>query len=128
MVIHKKNIQGVLLTVYFVLLVSIWGCAGLQKKAMVLAVVDGEPVSEDDLEYSLQIAQRREDRSSAGMLNISEYVQKLIDDRLIVQEARRMGMDQQPETLKAGNAFLLRESVTRLHEEEILQKASDWSN
>ncbi len=124
MVIHKKNIRGVLLTVYFVLLVSIWGCAGLQKKAMVLAVVDGEPVSEDDLEYSLQIAHRREDLSSAGMLNISEYVQKLIDDRLIVQEARRMGMDQQPETLKAGNAFLLRESVTRLHEEEILQKAS----
>ena len=124
MVIHKKNIRGVLLTVYFVLLVSIWGCAGLQKKAIVLAVVDGEPVSEDDLEYSLQIAHRREDLSSAGMLNISEYVQKLIDDRLIVQEARRMGMDQQPETLKAGNAFLLRESVTRLHEEEILQKAS----
>ena len=124
MVIHKKNIRGVLLTAYFVLLFSIWGCAGLQKKTIVLAVVDGEPVSEDDLEYSLQIAHRREDLSSAGTLNISEYVQKLIDDRLIVQEARRMGMEQQPETLKAVNAFLLRESVTRLHEEEILQKAS----
>lgn len=124
MVTHEKNIRWVRLVVYFLLLVSLWGCAGLQKKEIVLAVVDGEPVSEEDLEYSLQIAHRREDLSSAGMLNISEYVQKLIDDRLIVQEARRMGMEQHPEVLKAVDAFILRESVTRLHEEEILQKVS----
>ncbi len=89
-----------------------------------LAVVDGEPITEGDLKYSLSISHRKEDLSSAGTLNLSQYVQKLIDDRLIIDEARRMGIDQYPEIQQAIQAYILRESVVRLHDEEIMQKMS----
>ncbi|MDP3048571.1 MAG: peptidyl-prolyl cis-trans isomerase [Thermodesulfovibrionales bacterium] len=98
------------------------GCASLSQREAVLAVVDGEPITEEDLKYSLNIAHRKEDLSSAGSLNLSQYVQKLIEDRLIIDEARRSGMDQYPEVQQAIQAYILRESVVRLHDEEIVQK------
>ncbi len=105
-------------------LIFVGGCASLLQKEKVLAVVDGEPITEGDLEYSLSISHRKEDLSSAGTLNLSQYVQKLIDDRLIIDEARRMGIDQYPEIQQAIQAYILRESVVRLHDEEIMQKMS----
>lgn len=113
-----------LFTIYFLLFTVLCGCASLSQKETVLAVVDGEPVTEEDLKYALNIAHRREDLSSAGALNLSVYVQKLIDDRLIIDEARRMGLDQSPEVQQAMQAYILRESVVRLHDEEIVQKVS----
>ncbi|MFZ3138934.1 MAG: peptidyl-prolyl cis-trans isomerase [Thermodesulfovibrionales bacterium] len=104
------------------LLIFWGGCASLSQKEAVLAVVDGEPVTEEDLKYALNIAHRREDLSSAGALNLSQYVQKLIDDRLIIHEARNAGMDQYPEVKQAIEAYILRESVVILHDEEIVQK------
>jgi peptidyl-prolyl cis-trans isomerase C len=104
-------------------LIFVGGCASLQKEK-VLAVVDGEPITEGDLEYSLTISHRKEDLSSAGTLNLSRYVQKLIDDRLIIDDARRTGIDQYPEIKQAIQAYSLRESVVRLHDEEIVKKVS----
>lgn len=98
------------------------GCVSGARKGAVLAVVNGEDISEDDLAYTLNIAHRREDLSSTKALNIREYVQKLISDRLVIQEARRMALDQQPDIRQAVQAFIVRESVTKLHEEEIKKK------
>ena len=100
------------------------GCASVAQKDMVLALVDGDPITEGDLKYSLTVAHRKEDLSSAGYLDISRYVNKLIDDRLFVHEARTDGMDQLPEIKQAIEAYLLRESVVRLHKEEIVDKVS----
>ncbi|NOZ68329.1 MAG: hypothetical protein GXP46_03600 [Deferribacteres bacterium] len=100
------------------------GCASISHKRDILAVVDGEPITEADLEYSLDVAHRRENLSSAGDLNISQYLQKLIDERLIIQEARRMGMDEYPEVQKKIDAYILRESVMRLYEDEIASKVT----
>jgi len=106
------------------------GCAPVLKMQdagageKILAVVDGEPITEEDLKYSLQIAHRREDLSSAGRLSLSEYVQKLIDDMLIIEEARRMGMEQDPQVQKAVKAYVLRESVMKLYNDEVSGKVS----
>jgi parvulin-like peptidyl-prolyl isomerase len=86
--------------------------------------VNGEPITEGDLRYSLEVAHRREDLSSAGALNMSQFIQKLIDDRLIIQEARRMGAEDYPEIQQALQAYILRESVVRLHDEEIVRKVT----
>ncbi len=122
---------GVLsIVVIFLLFVFVGGCVSLRQKGefpageKVLAVVDGESITEEDLKYSLQIAHRREDLSSAGSLSMSGYVQKLIDDMLFIEEARRMGMDQDPQIQQAVNAYILRESVVKLYDEEISQKVS----
>jgi peptidyl-prolyl cis-trans isomerase C len=112
-----------LFTIYCLLFTVFVGCASLQKEN-VLAVIDGEPITEEDMKYSLQITHRREDLSSTGVLNLSQYVQKMVDDRLIIDEARRMGMDQYPEVKQAIQAYILRESVVRLHDEEIVKKVS----
>ena len=100
------------------------GCASVGQKDRVLALVDGDPVTEGDLQYSLTIKHRKEDLSSAGSLNISRYVNKLIDDRLLVHEARTAGMDRLPEIKQALEAYILRESVVRLHKEEIVEKVA----
>ncbi len=100
------------------------GCASVGQKDTVLALVDGDTITEGDLKYSLTVAHRKEDLSSAGSLDISRYVNKLIDDRLFVHEARTAGMDQLPEIKQAIEAYLLRESVVRLHKEEIVEKVS----
>lgn len=106
------------------MLIAFSGCASLSQKENILAVVDGEPITEDDLKYSLNIAHRKDDLSSAGALNLSQYVQKLIEDRLIADEARRMGIDQYPDVQRAIQTYILRESVVRLHDEKIVRKVS----
>jgi len=113
-----------LLFAFFSSLVFLVGCASLQQQENVLAVVNGEPVTERDLKYSLEIAHRREDLSSAKELNLSQFVQKLVDDKLVIQEARRMGAEDYPEIQQAVQAYILRESVVRLHDEEIVRKVT----
>ncbi len=113
-----------LLASCFLLITCLGGCASFSKQEKILAVVDGEPINEKDLNYSLRIAHRRRDLSTAGSLDISQFVQKIINVRLIADEARRMGIEQFPEVQRAVRAFVLRESVVRLHQEEIVQKVS----
>ena len=123
--INSINRSILLFTVYCLLFtVFVGGCASLLQKENILAVVDGEPITEGDLKYSLSISHRKEDLSSAGTLNLSQYVQKMVDDRLIIDETRRMGMDQYPEVKQAIQAYILRESVVRLYNEEITKKVS----
>ncbi|VAX30255.1 hypothetical protein MNBD_NITROSPIRAE03-1456 [hydrothermal vent metagenome] len=116
--------------VFFLLFAFVGGCVSLRQRGeitareKILAVVDGEPITEEDLKYSLQITHRREDLSSAGSLSMSEYVQKLIDDMLMIEEARRMGMEQDPQVQQAVKAYILRESVVKLYDEEISRKVS----
>lgn len=117
-----------LLSVYCLVVIFLSGCASLHQKDRVLAIVDGDPITEGDLKYALTVAHRREDLSSAGGLNLSDYIDKLIDDRLIIDDARRSGMDQYPEIKRAVEAFILRESVVRLHDDEIVKKVSVTDN
>jgi peptidyl-prolyl cis-trans isomerase C len=108
---------------FCVLVVS--GCASVPGEGKnALAWVDGEPVTREDLGYSLQIAHRREDLSNAKKFDMSQYIQKLIDDRLIVQEALRMGLEDSPELQEKIREYVLRESVVKLYNEEIVGKAS----
>lgn len=106
------------------LLIFMCSCASLHEKEKILAVVDGEPITEGDFKYAVTISHRREDLSSAGSLKLEPYVHKLIDDKLIIQEARKSGMDKLPEIQQAIDAYILRESVVRLHDEEIVKKVS----
>jgi peptidyl-prolyl cis-trans isomerase C len=123
--IGEVTVKRILLfAIYCLLFTTFHGCASVPQKGAVLAVVDNEPITEADLRYSLNIAHRREDLSSAGNLNLTEYVRKLVDDRLIINEARTAGMDKYPETQQAVQAYILRESIVRLHDEEIVRKVS----
>jgi peptidyl-prolyl cis-trans isomerase C len=131
MIVRRNGLRNLYRLLFYALcslLIIFGGCASLTHKENVLAVVNGDPITEDDLKYSLQIAHRKEDLSSAGELNLSKFVQKLVDDRLIIQEARRMGMENYPEVEQAVQAYVLRESVVRLYNDEIVRKVTVSEN
>jgi parvulin-like peptidyl-prolyl isomerase len=121
---NKNTFQGIKLFLSCVLLFSLLGCAHYNRKENVLSVVNNEPITRDDLQYSLTVEHRRQDLSSAGKLDISQFVEKLIDDRLIIQEAYRLGIDDNPGVKNPLRSFITRESVMKLYNEEILQKIS----
>lgn len=100
------------------------GCVSMGKKTDTLAYVDGDPITRDDLAYALSVEHRREDLSTGKSLNMKDYLDKLISDRLIVQEARRIGIQEYPAVKEKIQAYIIRESVLILHEEEILNKVS----
>lgn len=113
--------------IMFSLLISVMvlsGCVSMGRKTDTLAYVDGEPITIDDLSYSLGVEHRREDLSTAQELNMKNYLNKLINERLIIQEARRMGIQEYPVAKEKIQEYITRESVVMLHEDEILKKVS----
>ena len=119
----KETFSGYKFLCALACLVVLWGCATVPREADTIASVDGEAITVGDLIYSLNISHRIEDLSSAGQLDISGYIQRLVDDLLIVQEARRMGMEDYPEMRKKVDEYVLRESVVRLYNDEIVEKS-----
>jgi peptidyl-prolyl cis-trans isomerase C len=120
-----KNLSRLFVCCCAALVLLLCGCASVSPRGQneeVMAMVNGEPVTMGDLQYALQVAHRREDLAGAGTINVSDYMQKLINDALMVQEARVMGLDKTPAFLKAIDEYALRESVVRLHDEEVVQK------
>jgi len=84
-----------------------------------VAWVDGVPVTEGDLKEALKITHRTEAVRPDEHLDLMDYVNKLIDDRLIVQEAYRMGLDKDSWVQNKMHEYKLRESVVRLYKEEV---------
>jgi parvulin-like peptidyl-prolyl isomerase len=124
-VLKLRGINSVFLSLLLLSSILIFSnCASVPNQKSTLALVDGEPITRDDLGYSLQISHRREDLSTTKQFDISKYIQKLIDDRLIIQEARRMGLDNAPDIQEKIREYVLRESVVRLYNEEIVSKVS----
>lgn len=101
---------------------SLAGCASTSGRQEVVALVDGFPIAADEVMYSVSIAHRREGLAKTQALDLGGYVQKLIDDRLIIDEARRRGMEDFPSVRRSVKDFVLRESVVMLHKEEVLSK------
>ncbi|MDI6789627.1 MAG: peptidyl-prolyl cis-trans isomerase [Thermodesulfobacteriota bacterium] len=88
-----------------------------------VAWVDGVPVTEGDLKEALKITHRTEAVRPGEHLDLMDYVNKLIDERLIVQEAYRMELDKDPWVQNKLHEYKLRESVVRLYKEEVQDRA-----
>ena len=117
--------RGLFFAVCSFMLVSFLSCASIPDKSTnIAAYVDNDPVTIGDIEYSLQVEHRRESMPKTTGINISEYLNKLIDERLLVHEAQRMGLDRHSELIQKVDAYVLSESVSRLYSEEILDKVT----
>lgn len=120
-----KNVVRLFFCCSGVLVLLLLGCASVSQRgqtAEVLAWVNGEPVTAGDVLYQLQVSHRREDLAGAGAIDVSDYMQNVINNTLLVQEARIMGLDKTPEVTKAVDDYILRESVVKLHDEEVIEK------
>lgn len=122
---HSNKYKTIIYFFIISLIFLNYSCATTREEDLILATVNEEPITKNDLIYSLTITHRKEDLSNAGLLDISKYIQKLIDDKLIINEARIAGLHSDPEIQEKVKAFILRESVTKLHQEEILSKIEE---
>ncbi|MEW6326189.1 MAG: peptidyl-prolyl cis-trans isomerase [Thermodesulfobacteriota bacterium] len=102
------------------LLLLLAACSGFMTTGGTpVAWVDGVPVTEGDLKEALKITHRTEAVRPGEHPDLMVYVNKLIDERLIVQEAYRMGLDKDPWVQNKMHEYKLRESVVRLYKEEV---------
>jgi parvulin-like peptidyl-prolyl isomerase len=97
------------------------GCAALGGPPPV-AVVNGEPLTEAELNRSLGRLHAAQPQASPAEVDLSAFLQRAIDDRLMLQEARRIGLFERPDIREAVRAYLLRESIGRLYQEEVERK------
>ncbi len=120
-IVHKI---AFVLCLFVVVFVGSCATTPVGERAKVIAIVDGYPLTQQDLFYSIQVAHRREGLGETGGINLYEYLEKLIDERLVIEEARRLGLDKDPAVTRKVDDFILRESVVMLHQDEILKKIS----
>ncbi|NOY64320.1 MAG: hypothetical protein GXO97_02820 [Nitrospirae bacterium] len=122
---EKKYLNVKLLLILFILTVLLSSCVGnIKRESKTLALVNGYPITEDDMAYALEIEHRREDLSKAGRIDLRKYLNRLIDERLLVEEAERMGIDKEPWIKEKLRAFTIRESVMQLYQDEIASKVT----
>jgi len=70
-----------------------------------VAVVNGEPVTLADLDDALSLRRTATGDAKATAKETSELIQRLINTRLALQEARKIGLDNLPETKKMVDVF-----------------------
>jgi peptidyl-prolyl cis-trans isomerase C len=121
---RRESCQEVVVYILLSLLVIFSGYGFSFKKASdkVLARVNGSPITEDDLIYAIEIEHRREDLSGAKKLDIRGFLKRMIDEKLIIEEARSMGFEDTLLVKKKVHDFIVRESVVRLYKDEIASK------
>ncbi|MFH0808922.1 MAG: hypothetical protein V2A77_00395, partial [Pseudomonadota bacterium] len=104
----------------FLLAAMLTGCASGR---VVVATVNGEPIMASDIERSLGRLHSAETERRPGKVDLQEYLREAIDDRLMLQEARHIGLFEHPYAKSAVHDFLLRIAVKRLHAEEVVGKS-----
>jgi peptidyl-prolyl cis-trans isomerase C len=107
-----------------VLLVAVLlaGCASAMAPAPtspVLARVNGEPVTARDLDESFTATHRGHGVLLAGQGAVQEFLEKVIDRKLLAQEARRIGLDRAPEVVTARETLRARRAADALWEREV---------
>lgn len=65
----------------------------------VLAVVNGEPITEQDFDEALQAMHQGRSVQSVMSMDFHKLLEGLIEERLIIQEAERMNLDQEADVL-----------------------------
>jgi parvulin-like peptidyl-prolyl isomerase len=97
------------------------GCATTGKNLddVVLAYVDGEPVTVQHLEESFQSTHQGHTAFLAGAGAVREFLDPTIDRRLLVQEAHRIGLDQDPEIRRAVGALVAGRARDQLYKDEV---------
>ena len=92
----------------------------------IIANVNGYNISTDALEEKLvnihRIKQMTNLEGKAGSIDIDKVIEELIDERLIIQEAYRVELDEDPLFQAKVNNYIINRSVIRLRQEEVLNK------
>jgi parvulin-like peptidyl-prolyl isomerase len=99
------------------------GCATTGKNLddTVLASVNGEPVTVQDLQESFETSHQGHTVFLAGAGAVRAFLEKTIDRRLLIQEAERIGLHTDPEIRKTVDTLVAERARDQLYKEEVTQ-------
>jgi len=99
----------------------LWACAGMQSvpEDRVLARVNGEAVTVRDLEEGFESSHQGHTVMLAGRGAVREFLDKSIDRRLLIQEARRIGLDSDPKIRHAVDRLVATRARDQLYTDEV---------
>jgi len=86
---------------------------------MVLARVNGEAITGQDLEEAFTQSHRGHGIFLAGEGAVRQFLEKVIDKRLLLQEARRIGLDQAPEIQEVLEEQRRKRAAEELYKDEV---------
>lgn len=117
------NFFAALAAISMILAVNIDVCVA---ESTVIAEVNGEVITEEDLQERISDIHMYKPRlpaeGEASGVSIDDIIEDLVNERLVVQEAYRLGLDQDPDVVRGVRNFLEIRSVYRMEREEILDK------
>ena len=87
----------------------------------VIATVNGEQVSLDAVERSLDRTHSSQGISPTAQADLNQLIYRVVNDVLIAQEARAMGLDQEPPIPETVAQFRRQQALKKLEWEEIWQ-------
>lgn len=85
----------------------------------VLATANGEPVTVKDLDEGFDSSHKGHTALLAGSGAVREFLEKTIDRRLLVQEARRIGLDEKADIQNAVDELILKQARDQLYKDEV---------
>ncbi|MEM2265153.1 MAG: peptidyl-prolyl cis-trans isomerase [Nitrososphaerota archaeon] len=95
----------------------------------VLAIVNGEPITVKEVMYVIGIEHRREDiERKAKKVDLKSFLNQIIRDKLIIQEAKMMGLETNPWLEAKLNEFIIASAVRQLYKDEIVSKIKSTHN
>ncbi|MGA1823173.1 MAG: peptidyl-prolyl cis-trans isomerase [bacterium] len=91
------------------------------KPETIIATINNEPITEDYFKTALQRhhLSLKEDSKTKEAPDIKNFLEKIIDQWLIVQEARKIGLHKDEIFVNAKKKEIIRQSVPLLYKEEI---------
>lgn len=99
------------------------------EKSLVIVEVNGRIIDEKSFQERIKALHvnkpniRPDDGKQSG-INLSEIVEQMIDDCLMIQEARILNLDNDPDFRKKIESYITTQSVIKLRQEEVLDKIS----
>lgn len=94
--------------------------AAPSEKVLVLAVVDGQPVTADDMISTFSSRHSGHSKFLGGESEARRFLNILIEDRLLINEAYNIGLDQEPEAARMIEDYALRLGANYLVKQELV--------
>ncbi len=111
--------------VFFVCLgLFVSGCASSTKTLddIVLASVNGEPLTLQDLQEGFESSHQGHTALLAGAGAVRQFLEKTVDRRLLIQEALRIGLDKDPGIRQAVDTLVAERARDQLYKDEVARR------
>jgi len=89
----------------------------------VVAMVNGQPVYFEDLEARLGDMHSGQQATTRGSMDLDRLMYRLVNDALLGQEARALGLENEPPIPERVNRLRRRLAVERLDQEEVISRS-----